>query len=274
MLLQNQNKMPVCCCSSNGNFEYLLTLFLPWIASEKPSYIPHENGMFRLVHSVFANLLARWQSTIWHEQTISGGTHHIGRILAVSFSWGELISLIFAQSNSKTSFQMFLTDVLFNSARLRFSLPQKKAMLEWAKDLGAKNVPSLYALEQNENRLMKSLGCPTIEVRTRNGNLFYINDIAQGIAKVCSMCSGIFSNIFSGYSQPFASTIHAVLSRRWWRGDESTLAWCKMAQGHPRQVPYSNGNSSCKCSTFLCSGGLSMHRWDTVSSSPMVSKTR
>jgi len=79
---------------------------------------------------------------------------------------------------------MFLTDLLFNSPNLRFSVPQKRAILKWAKDLGAQEVPTLYGLEKLEETLTSALGDPTKEVCSRKGNIFYINEIGAAIAKV------------------------------------------------------------------------------------------
>jgi len=82
------------------------------------------------------------------------------------------------------NFQMFLTDILFNSPHLRFSLAQKNAVLRWAKDLGASNVPNLGSLETVQSKLSVLIGVPTTEKISRGGNLFYVNEIGAGIAKV------------------------------------------------------------------------------------------
>ncbi|OJA15389.1 hypothetical protein AZE42_13658, partial [Rhizopogon vesiculosus] len=47
----------------------------------------------------------------------------------------------------------FITSLLFSSPRLPFSDSQKKAILNWAKDLGALNVPSLGAVKKCHNYL-------------------------------------------------------------------------------------------------------------------------
>ncbi|KAI6156015.1 hypothetical protein BKA82DRAFT_4326857 [Pisolithus tinctorius] len=60
----------------------------------------------------------------------------------------------------------FLTVILFNSPRLPFSDPQKKAILDWAKEL-----------------VKKIVGDPTKKVVSPFGNVFYINDVAKAIAK-------------------------------------------------------------------------------------------
>ncbi|KAF8837375.1 hypothetical protein BDN67DRAFT_884852, partial [Paxillus ammoniavirescens] len=92
----------------------------------------------------------------------------------------------------------FLTALLFNSPRLPFSDPQKKAILDWAKELGARcrelgfppllsnlhrDVPSLYALKQCHEQVKKIVGDPTEKIVSPFGNVFYINDVAKAIAK-------------------------------------------------------------------------------------------
>ncbi|KIK24423.1 hypothetical protein PISMIDRAFT_98570, partial [Pisolithus microcarpus 441] len=77
----------------------------------------------------------------------------------------------------------FLTELLFSSPRLPFSEPQKRAILSWAKELGARDVPSLYSLNSCHEEIKKLIGDPTKKVISASGNVFYINDIANAIAK-------------------------------------------------------------------------------------------
>ncbi|KAF8417184.1 hypothetical protein L210DRAFT_3616068 [Boletus edulis BED1] len=78
---------------------------------------------------------------------------------------------------------LFITTLLFSSPRLPFSEPQMKAVLDWAKVLGARDVPSLYALKQHHKYLQDVVGDPTRKVVSPYGNIFYVNDIANAIAK-------------------------------------------------------------------------------------------
>ncbi|KAG8927112.1 hypothetical protein FRC02_008455 [Tulasnella sp. 418] len=78
---------------------------------------------------------------------------------------------------------MFLTDLLFSSPRLRFSRAQKYAILNWAKELGAKDVPDLRQLERCHERIKKSVGDPTTKYNSTTGDVFYLNDIGKAIAK-------------------------------------------------------------------------------------------
>ncbi|TFY81247.1 hypothetical protein EWM64_g2768 [Hericium alpestre] len=77
---------------------------------------------------------------------------------------------------------LFLTDVLFNAPRLRFSRAQQKAVLSWAKELGA-TVPSYHAYHQCADALEKELGNPTRQETSTQGNVWYINEIGDSIAK-------------------------------------------------------------------------------------------
>ena len=81
-------------------------------------------------------------------------------------------------------FQMFLTHLLFSSPRLRFSERQKSAILKWAKAMGAKKVPSLYALKKVADQLKELVGNPTTKYESAAGNIFYLNDVGKAVAKV------------------------------------------------------------------------------------------
>ncbi len=86
--------------------------------------------------------------------------------------------------------QVFLTDLLLSSPRLKFSEAQVEAILRWAKALKAEDVPTKYALDKSQRDLAKLIGNPTKKVTGRSGNIFYINDIAHALAKV-SVCGSL-----------------------------------------------------------------------------------
>ena len=79
---------------------------------------------------------------------------------------------------------MFLTDLLFASPRLRFSEAQKSAILKWAKDLRAPDVPTLSGLKSVRQQIGKLVGNVTEKVASTAGNIFYLNDVGKAIAKV------------------------------------------------------------------------------------------
>jgi hypothetical protein len=81
---------------------------------------------------------------------------------------------------------MFLTHLLFTSPRLRFSEAQKVAVLNWAKELRAIGVPSLYALRKCQKGIEELVGHPTKKATSPSGDVFYLNDVGKEIAKVCS----------------------------------------------------------------------------------------
>ncbi|KAJ6459384.1 hypothetical protein C8R47DRAFT_1244262, partial [Mycena vitilis] len=76
----------------------------------------------------------------------------------------------------------FLTDVLFSSPRLRFSRAQQKAVLSWAKDLGA-DVPSYDRFRKTQDTLLEQVGDPTKRQQSGRGNVWYLNDIGDSIKK-------------------------------------------------------------------------------------------
>ncbi|KAI9457277.1 hypothetical protein HD554DRAFT_2177757 [Boletus coccyginus] len=77
----------------------------------------------------------------------------------------------------------FIISVLFGSARIPFSNVQKKAVLDWVRKLGVADLPSLYSLKKTQDKVEKCVGYPTEEVKSINGNLFYINNIRITIGK-------------------------------------------------------------------------------------------
>ena len=80
--------------------------------------------------------------------------------------------------------KLYLTDVLFSSPRLWFSEQQKKAVLDWATQLGARNVPSLYSLSKCREQIKKTVGDSVMSVTTGTGHKFYMQDIPFLVAKV------------------------------------------------------------------------------------------
>lgn len=80
---------------------------------------------------------------------------------------------------------MFLTDLLFNCARIRFSQTQQHAILEWAKELGAKDVPTLSELHTYQKTMKAELGDPTQRKTSPQGHVWYLNEIGNSLAKVC-----------------------------------------------------------------------------------------
>ncbi|KAF8256788.1 hypothetical protein EI94DRAFT_1849401 [Lactarius quietus] len=74
-------------------------------------------------------------------------------------------------------------NLLFSSPRLRFSVPQKKAVLEWALQLGARDVPTFYALSQSQEYIKGLVGNSVTAVTTGAGHKIFVQDIPYMIAK-------------------------------------------------------------------------------------------
>ncbi|KAG6376771.1 hypothetical protein JVT61DRAFT_1795 [Boletus reticuloceps] len=76
----------------------------------------------------------------------------------------------------------FLTHLLFSSPCLWFSQAQKNAIPQWVNEIGAPEVPSMYAMNKTQERLMELLGSPTEKVTMPSGCVFYLNGISKAIA--------------------------------------------------------------------------------------------
>ena len=83
-------------------------------------------------------------------------------------------------------FQEAITDILLNAPHLRFSEPQVKAILQWAQELGVKEVPTLFRMKQISRTMLARMGSPVEQKVTSTGHIFSLNKIADGIAKVCA----------------------------------------------------------------------------------------
>lgn len=77
---------------------------------------------------------------------------------------------------------MFLTDLLFSSPRLKFLQAQQKAVLSWAKQLGATS-PEHTKFRATQDGILNELGDPTTRQQSGHGNVWYINEIGNSIVK-------------------------------------------------------------------------------------------
>ena len=102
--------------------------------------------------------------------------------------------------------------VLFSSPRLRFSQAQQVAVLDWAKALGAPDVPSIYAVKKTRERIMNLLRSPMEKITTASGNVFYLNAISKAIAMVNTNSLSSFSDPFTNNSADigFCQSAHMV----------------------------------------------------------------
>lgn len=79
---------------------------------------------------------------------------------------------------------MFLTDLLFNSPRMKFSQAQQRAVLSWGKELGAQDVPVHSKLRSMQKDVLAEVGKPSTRYESSQGRVFYLNEIGDSIAKV------------------------------------------------------------------------------------------
>jgi len=83
--------------------------------------------------------------------------------------------------------QTFLTDNLFNLPWLRFSQAQQKAMLTWARELGA-SVPNYNQYCRVHASICERVRKPPQRQATGDRNIWYLNEIGDAIAKVMNSC--------------------------------------------------------------------------------------
>jgi hypothetical protein len=82
---------------------------------------------------------------------------------------------------------MILLDILDNLPRLQMSSSQFKMILWLLKECRINNVPSFDAFRQLQHRLHNECGSEPTMHTSSVGNIFYVNDVRQSIAKVCGL---------------------------------------------------------------------------------------
>ncbi|KAJ7253007.1 hypothetical protein B0H12DRAFT_1017789 [Mycena haematopus] len=76
-----------------------------------------------------------------------------------------------------------LLDIMDNLPRCRFSSAQMSIILHFAKQLGAPDVPSLKAFRKMQHTLQSTCGNQPIKITSQFGNIFYMNDIRETLAR-------------------------------------------------------------------------------------------
>lgn len=89
------------------------------------------------------------------------------------------------------SSQMMLLDILDNLPRLRMSSSQFKVILWLLKECHVKDVPSFDSFRKLQRRLAKTCGSEPTKHTSSLGNIFYVNDVRQSVAKVRSCLNNI-----------------------------------------------------------------------------------
>ncbi|KAJ7222450.1 hypothetical protein GGX14DRAFT_353000 [Mycena pura] len=76
-----------------------------------------------------------------------------------------------------------LLDILDNLPRCRFTGAQLLLVIHFAKSLGAPNVPSLKGLRRVQKDLQNKCGQEPVKIESAIGNIFFVNDIHELIAR-------------------------------------------------------------------------------------------
>ncbi|CAE6414163.1 unnamed protein product [Rhizoctonia solani] len=73
---------------------------------------------------------------------------------------------------------LFLTHSLFNAPAIRFSEAQQMAILDWAFEMGARDVPSMYQLDKCSQKIKGLMGDSSTRMfKTQTGHIFYLNQV-------------------------------------------------------------------------------------------------
>ncbi|KDN45337.1 hypothetical protein RSAG8_04924, partial [Rhizoctonia solani AG-8 WAC10335] len=137
-------------------------------------YLEHPNVKLEKNHTM-VNFTDRvpLQGCSWRFERISGD---IGSALRPKPNISGIISCISQPNTSSqvpgnllTNDSHFHTDMLFNTPRSPFTRIQRIAALDWARKLGAINVPTIQSFDEYESRLEAALGSSN---NARNGTPF------------------------------------------------------------------------------------------------------
>ncbi|KAG8775794.1 hypothetical protein FRC12_001272 [Ceratobasidium sp. 428] len=115
-----------------------------------------------------------------------------------------------------SSKELFLTYNLFHAPAIQFSEAQQSAILDWATEMGAENVPSMYDLDQCGKKITSLMGEPTRMFKTDSGHIFYVN-------KVDAMLKQDFSNLSVRQHLEFYPDDCDGHVSEIWHGDKMTL---------------------------------------------------
>lgn len=81
--------------------------------------------------------------------------------------------------------KMMLLDIIDNLPRLQMSSSQFKMILWILKESGVKNTPSNSSFRKMQQRLQTLCGSESKAHVSSLGNIFYVNDLRESIARVC-----------------------------------------------------------------------------------------
>ncbi|KAJ7207881.1 hypothetical protein GGX14DRAFT_567184 [Mycena pura] len=102
-----------------------------------------------------------------------------------------------------------LLDILDNLPRARFTGAQLSLVIHFAKSLGAPNVPSLKGLRRIQKDLQIRCGHEPVKIDSAMGNVFYLNDLRESIARD-------FSNpLVAPHMQLYPEEVNGGISENW-----------------------------------------------------------
>ncbi|KAJ7729682.1 hypothetical protein DFH07DRAFT_994762, partial [Mycena maculata] len=78
---------------------------------------------------------------------------------------------------------VMLLDIMDNLPRCRFTSAQMALVIHFAKQIGAPDVPSLKGLRKIQQSLQSSCGNKPVKSKSYAGNVFYMNDIRETLAR-------------------------------------------------------------------------------------------
>ncbi|KAJ6618046.1 hypothetical protein B0H10DRAFT_1796038 [Mycena sp. CBHHK59/15] len=114
---------------------------------------------------------------------------------------------------------MCYLDILDNLPRLRLSSSQFKMILWMMKECGAQDVPSFNAFRSMQKHIRETTGVRSEPHKSDLGNLFYVNDVRDLIAKVGRLSNPEVTPHIQKYPEDVAggpiSEIWQVKDRRW-----------------------------------------------------------
>ncbi|KAJ7902860.1 hypothetical protein B0H14DRAFT_2329467 [Mycena olivaceomarginata] len=76
-----------------------------------------------------------------------------------------------------------MLDVMDNLPRCRFSSAQMSLIIHFARQLGAPDVPSLKGFRKMQQMLQSTCGNEPVKITSQFGNVFYMNDIRETLAR-------------------------------------------------------------------------------------------
>lgn len=103
------------------------------------------------------------------------------------------------------SLQAMLLDIVDNLPRLRLSSNQFRVILWLLKQCKVQQVPSLDSFRKMQVAIRSNCGSDPVHHTSSLGNIFYVNDVRDSVARVCALMSSfllLFILILLGFFKP------------------------------------------------------------------------